>query len=167
MITEDEIIQQCSRNGVVLDTELLLVICVGLHSDNLLSSFKKTQTYDSQDYGILLSILNLAKHRYVSPQVLAELTNHADMIKQPARQAVFEIIRKLMSEYLELYLPMERLLSDRSFPRVGFTDTSILCISRDKLSVVFTSDFKLAGIGQSRGLPVINYRNIQGQGWFS
>ena len=152
--------------GVIFDTELLLVVCIGIKDQNSISRNKRTSSYDKTDFNNFINILRFAGKRFVSPQILGELTNFVDDLTEPLRSEVLTIVKELCNGQEEIYVEKEILLKNRYwFFKTGFSDTSLLQICKDEKCVLFSSDFKLTGLANKAGLTAINYRNLQGQRW--
>jgi hypothetical protein len=44
------IIQKYARSGILLDTNILLLLCIGLYDHELITTFKRTQLFVKEDY---------------------------------------------------------------------------------------------------------------------
>ena len=157
------LIAQCRDSGVLFDTELLLLICVGLYDKLKIAKFKKVNKYDIEDYDALMKVLSNTNKIFVSPQILAELSNHLDMIHE---ENVYYSSMELLKQELEIYIEKDILIQEEYFPKIGFTDMSLMKICEKKNCVLFTADFRLSKICQHRGFQVVNYNEIRGMRWF-
>src|SRR3990170_4320517 len=65
---------------IITDTAPLLLLLIGLYDKNAILEFKRLSEYDTDDYGLLLQYV--AKRKIiVTPQVLSEVSNFADQLK--------------------------------------------------------------------------------------
>ncbi len=158
---------KCKRNGLLFDTELLLVFCVGLYDTSMIGNFKKTQNYNKDDFTFLNNMIFNNRPVYVSPQILGELSNHSRMLPTKIHKNYYSSILEFLKEQLEIYVPKNDILDELYFPDVGFADSSIIKICLDKDCVLFTSDWELTGIVRNRGITAVNYNEIRNALWFN
>ena len=156
---------KCKRNGILLDTELLLVLTVGLLDPHRIPRFKKTQKYVIDDYQYLQRLASQFSPLYVSPQILAELSNHADMLGAYLVTQFYKNSFELLRSQFEVYVSKDDMLTELMLADFGFTDTSLykLCVAKN--CVLFTADRKLAGKMTSRGVAVVDYNVIKTKLW--
>lgn len=160
-------VKTVSRKGVFFDTEILLVLVLGIYDQKFMRTFSRTSSYELDDFQNFVGIFNSAKRRFVSPQVLAELTNYTDKIYEPVKTRFYDSMKKFLDKQIEQYIPKNKIMAESSwFIKTGFTDTSVLktCIQKD--CALVTTDATLTSIAQHANIPVFNYRNFQGQKWF-
>ena len=87
-------------DGIVVDTNLLLLLLVGLYDKSLIKDFKRTQKYDIDDFDRLRIVIYYCKNRiYTTPNILTEITNLTDSIN--ADGAFFEFIYKFVTQLME------------------------------------------------------------------
>lgn len=60
-------------NGILLDTNLLVLLMVGLVNRDRMASFKRTSHYTAADWDLLAGILERVPRRYVIPHALSEV----------------------------------------------------------------------------------------------
>ena len=61
--------------GYFLDSNLLILLVVGSESRDLIPRHRRLQHYPSEDYDILLDILQDADQLFVTPNTLTEASN--------------------------------------------------------------------------------------------
>ncbi|MFN3326862.1 MAG: hypothetical protein ACK5AZ_25495 [Bryobacteraceae bacterium] len=66
-------------NGVLVDTNLLVLLVVGSVDRERVSRFKRTSDYSSADWDLLTGILEQISQRYTVPHVLAEVSALTDL----------------------------------------------------------------------------------------
>ncbi|GEM_PF-3233923 len=158
---------KCKRNGVLLDTSLLLVVCIGIYDVNLVEKFKKTAAFTIDDFILLKNIISKYSPLYVSPHILAELSNLSKMLPSKNMIRYFNSIEELLKKQFEIYICKDEILKEVILPEIGFADTSIFKIGLKKDCVIFTTDWKLTSILRSRNLAVVNYNEIRTSLWFN
>jgi rRNA-processing protein FCF1 len=162
----EEIESRCRSNGILLDTSLLLVVSVGMLDEKMITRFKLTHTYSIDEFRLLFRLILSFKPCYVSPHILAELSNHAEKLGNDLLTDYYRKCLCLLKEQLEVYVPKDNLLSELNLPQLGFTDASILKICLEKDCVAFTADGPLTQFIRSRGLAVLNINEIRTALWF-
>ena len=163
----ENIIAECSRNGILLDTELLLLLSVGVFKSSLIEKSKITNKYSVNDFKMLANIAIQYKPLYVSPQVLAEFSNHSDRLGSSVIREFYKSIEKILKEQFEVYIPKDVIIEEDYLSALGFADVSMLKVCEEKGCVLFTADLQLEGICRAKGLNVVNFNHIIGTKWFS
>jgi hypothetical protein len=72
------LLHRYSGNGVVLDTNILLLHIVGALDPGLLIKIKRTSQFDSGDHALLINLISLLPKVIVTPGILAESCNLLD-----------------------------------------------------------------------------------------
>ena len=68
--------------NLILDTPILLLYLVGSYDINFISHFKRTHKYTKEDYKYIKQIIHRARKIYITPQIVAEVSNHSLEIDQ-------------------------------------------------------------------------------------
>jgi rRNA-processing protein FCF1 len=123
--------------------------------------------YSKQDFENLVRAVWDFSPKYVSPHVLAELSNLSNKLPAKDKPAYYETISPLLADQLEVLVPKEDIIDKGEFPKIGFADTSILNICAERGCVLFTADWALTQILRHKGLGVINYTEFMGLNWLS
>lgn len=90
--------------SVAVDSNLLLLLVVGLFRRQLVPQFKRTRAYTVEDFDLLQSVLLQYSELVVSASVLTEVSNLVSHLSPPAR----EHVRGLMLQLLEKGCSMKR-----------------------------------------------------------
>jgi len=69
------LLQNYGANGLVLDTNILLLHIVGSLDPNLLGKIKRTNQFERDDHKLLVNVLSLVPRVIVTPGILAESCN--------------------------------------------------------------------------------------------
>ena len=77
MDSEGLYLRICSQNGLLIDTNLLVLLLLGSHRPTLeyIRSCNRTSSYDLDDLQRVLLLSQKASKIIVTPQILAELAN--------------------------------------------------------------------------------------------
>ena len=147
--------------GVILDSNLLLLLVVGSHSPTLISSFKRTTRYTASDFHLLVEALALFSHLLTTAHILTEVSNLAGQLGEPAREEVMQHLVETISVLSELPMPAQEAAADPAFPRFGLTDIAILRQGSAGRYLVLTDDFRLSQYLAVRGVDVFNFNHLR------
>ncbi|MGD0517565.1 MAG: hypothetical protein ABSA26_08525 [Thermoguttaceae bacterium] len=71
-----QLIHQYSRQGIIVDTNVLLLFFVGKYEPLLIAKHKRTRQYSIEDFQILEKFLKLFQNRIITtPNILTEASN--------------------------------------------------------------------------------------------
>ncbi len=135
---------------IITDTSPLLLLLMGLYDKNAIEDFKRLSGYDSDDYEILLQFVARRKI-IVTPQVLSEVSNFADQLKNRFSEFIKEN-RPYLEKIDEKYITKTEILTSPEVVKFGFTDTSIILAAKENNALVLTDDFPLCNICKRNGL---------------
>jgi len=156
---------ESARKGVIVDTNLLVVYMVGLFDRKLVPAFSRTKGYSSEDFDVLARLMAQCRAVFVTPQVLAELSNLTPDSTDPRLVGYFETIIQVLWKTREEYVPKEQMLGSDLLPRIGFTDLSILQAAKKHGLLVLTDDLKAAKCLRDAGVDVLNMDAVRGGIW--
>lgn len=111
---------------LLLDTNLLVLLVVGLTDRELILKHKRTRTFEPADYDLLLEILASVDTVVVTPHVLAEASNLLAQIGEPTLSTLRATFAALVEVQEEIYVAARESVRQPAFPRLGLTDTAIL-----------------------------------------
>ena len=146
--------------GIVIDTNLLLLLLVGFYDKNLIKDFKRTLKYDIDDFERLVNIISYCKNQiYTTPNILTEITNLTDGINRDSK--FFEFIHKFMEQFNEITNPSHSIMTNnlKIFLKLGLADASIADISSERILTI-TDDLNLYHF-LSQSKPTINYNHLR------
>jgi hypothetical protein len=153
-----ELIGKYSSAGVLVDSNLLLLLCVGILDQTRVSQEKGVREYTSQDYEILREFLSKFARLVTTPNVVTELSNLSGRFRYDFRIVFRRFVREtLVSKLAEQYVPSARASTHFAFDRLGITDATIGVLAEEKILVV-TSDLDLSITLASRKLDHILFR---------
>jgi len=156
----EEAINTYKGKGLLIDTNLLLLLFVGLHSPKGIQRFKRTSQFAPEDFKRLVRVIRLFRHVVTTPSVLTEVSNLLGQLPEVLRLPNFQGFSLVIQDFQEHYLPSRELAQKPSFPRFGLTDAGIVEIANGRF-LVLTDDFRLAGYLARRGIDVINFNHLR------
>lgn len=152
--------------GIILDTNLLLLLLAGNCGEDVLSTFKpvKNHGFTLSDFQLLRQILLIFSRILVTPHILAEVSNHSEKLKGELHQRFIAAMRQFLSSADEHYHPAKDVSAREEFPRFGLTDSGISSLAAGEY-LVLTVDFPLAGFLNSNGIDAVNFNNLRPLAW--
>lgn len=160
---EEAFLRACSRKGLLIDTNLLILLLIGRHNINEISSCSRTRNYTSKDYLFIETVLASTKARIIlTPHSLAEIANLTfDKLfyGENLRQYFVHVVAAL-TEADERFIEKEILLAEDNLLKFGFTDMANALVARDGCAVL-TEDGELYGYMAGSGYPVMNLNMIR------
>ena len=85
-------------NPLFVDTNLLLVLVVGLLDPEQVEKFKRTRSYTREDYSLLSDFVSGYDGLLTTPNVLTEVSNLAGYLSEPLRKQAFATLAALTAE---------------------------------------------------------------------
>ena len=160
----ESLIDKYRTKGIAIDTEILLLLCVGLFDEGLITRFKRTSKYSVDEFKIAQWIIEQISPHLVTPHVLAEFSNLSNNLKE-RRNGYYSAIDSFLKNEIEIFYPKEDILDEHFFRNLGFADISLFKTCRDKGCVLFTADRPLTDILRGQNIDVINMVEIQSELW--
>ena len=84
----DRIIAKHRANGVIIDTNLFLLLVIGNYDTRRISTFKNTISYTVDDFGLVLRLIALFERRVTTPNILTEVDNLSRQIPEREHEGV-------------------------------------------------------------------------------
>lgn len=162
----DYYISNYGRNGIILDTNLLLLMLVGAYSPDYISDYKRTQKYTREDYEWICLILKYFAKVVITPQILAEVWNFAEKIPDYHLVEFIKSSVKALEIIEEIYIEKQVILSNTDeLQYVGVSDLSIIHAAKRGNYVIFTDDLRSYHCFMTNEVPSINLNHIRTSNW--
>jgi hypothetical protein len=134
--------QQDRANGILVDTNLLLLYIVGSIDIERIRSFKRTSIDDTDDFDIVLTLINLFDNKIVStPHILSQVSDLVGK-NDTFRSGLKQLISGFVSQ--EIFVKGSILVQSSGFASFGIADTAIIEMAKQSY-LVFTDDNSLYG----------------------
>jgi hypothetical protein len=149
---------------VILDSNLLLLLVVGLASRDYIKKHKRLSSFIDEDFTLLVNMLNQYSGIIVTPNTLTETSNLVGHAADPVRGNVYRVFHKLVDApgYEECFVATKEAIARTEFVRLGLTDATLLCLAAESYTLL-TADFDLYWAAVNCGLKSENfnhYRNL-------
>ncbi len=155
------LVEKYSIKGALVDTNLLLLLIVGLTNEESITRFKRTNKYTIDDYRMLQVLLKSFKTLWTTPNILTEVSNLAGNIEDWGKDQLFQILSKFILSHDEKYQPSKSVAGTYEFVRFGLTDSILLQVVTEGLLLI-TDDFPLAQYATKARIDVINFNHLRG-----
>lgn len=148
--------------AILIDSNLSVLLCVGLADTGLIRSHKRLGSYDETDFDILKEIVDGASELVICPNVASETFNLTRQIGGPARNQIAEVLRGVIEEAREVYVESRNAAQDPNYLRLGLTDVVLLCMLDAQESLILvTADHNLHVAAASRRLAAVNFNHLR------
>jgi len=149
----------------ILDTNLLLLLLVGVCDKNFLSQHSCTEKYTSEDYDLLVKVLRYFEAEIIiTPHVLAEFSDLSRRdIKEPRLNYYLSRVAEKLKSYREEHISLERLLNTKVhlLALYGFPDISLIEAAKKTSAVLITDDIGLGAYATSCLIPNVSFSAVQ------
>ena len=147
-----------ARKNVILDTNLLVLFVVGITDPKYIAIHKRLQEYHKDDFSLLSRLVLSYESLVLNPHVLAETSNLAGQIKEPAKSKIYGRLGELIETRHEAFIESKRGVRLKEYRDLGLTDAVLLCASRDE-HVIATVDGRLYSAALLWGYCAINFNH--------
>ena len=154
------LIQKYRDVGLLIDTNVLLLLCIGLTDLKLIGSHKKLNQFTTEDFHLLVAFTNQFSRITTTPNILTEVSNLAGLHGGPDRDRIFEFLAQYVTTLDEQYVGAASTVSVAAFTRLGLTDVGIGQAAQDRY-LVLTADLILISHLTSLGIDCINFNHLK------
>jgi rRNA-processing protein FCF1 len=158
-MTPEVLVAKYKTKGVLIDTNLLVLLTVGIYRRGRIATFKRTRQYTLDDFTLMLGLFNHFDRRLTSPNILTETDNLLRQLPESEHQATARIMAALVARLFEQYQMSTEAVQTASFARLGLTDCVTISLAHDVL--VMTDDLRLANELSRLGRDAININHIR------
>jgi|SRR5215213_2178505 len=151
-------------NPLFIDTNLLLLLVIGLLDPGQIEKFKRTRAYTREDYSLLSEFVSGYDGLLATPNILTEVSNLTGYLSEPLRSRGFATLAALVAELVEVHFPSIEVVHHPYYTVLGLADISVLLASRGRATVL-TDDFDLYARLSAEGVSVINFNHVRSGAW--
>ncbi len=156
-----QLIQRYSQQGLIIDTNILLLYFVGTLNRLHIAKHKRTRQYLPSDFDLLSNLLRLFQNRIVTtPNILTEVSNLLGDYTTLEQKRLWSIFTAGIKMLEEKYLPSNKLCQTPIFSKFGLTDSAIIDLVKDKY-LVLTDDAMLFQYLEKSRIDAINFTHLR------
>lgn len=153
--------------GIIIDSNLLILLLVGIYDRNYIPNFKRTRNFTYKDFDILIEFIHKFKHLFITPHILTEVSNLSKQVQEYRLKEYFKHFADILNKMQEISINKNDILNNKYIEILGVTDIGIMEASENNDILFLTEDIVLSNIAESKKLKVINFNYIKDYFWFS
>ena len=138
---------------ILIDTNALIVLLVGLIDIRLFETHKRTSIYDEADFQDLLSVIGSVDQLVVLPNIWTEVDNLLNNFRGAYKYQYIEQLTSIIKASSEKYMASTLATVNDHFIDLGLTDTLILEHAKN-CKLLVTSDSRLSDFAVAYGISV-------------
>ena len=143
--------------NIVLDTNIFLLLIIGLIDKEKISSNKRTSIYTNEDFNMLVNMIGDFNKILTCPNVWTEIDNLCNRIQGKDQWTYLETIKNIMDKSVEEYHKSRSVVNEYTFQNLGLTDSVLLLLARDS-SLLISGDSSLCDYAKSRSIDVFDFK---------
>src|ERR1035437_10133139 len=163
MLDAKGLIEKHRAKGVLVDTNLLVLLLVGTVNRQRIRNFKRTGDFTPADYDLLVHLIDWFGRLIATPHVLSQVSDLTDLSGKEL-VAIRERFNVLVENIAESYDTSRTLVADPLFKRLGLADAAIATVCSRGI-LVLTADVQLQIALQERDIDALNFNHIRPLGW--
>jgi rRNA-processing protein FCF1 len=142
---------------VIIDTNSLILLILGLIDPTLINKHKRTSIYDEKDFHALLTVIKNLDNVVVLPNIWTEVDNLLNSFKGKYKTLYVESITQTIKTTTEKYIESKTIENKFEFYDLGLTDTLILEFSKE-CEMLITSDSELSDYAVANDIKVFDLK---------
>lgn len=157
----DDLINKYRNRGLLIDTNLLLLLIIGIFDKQFIGNYSRLNKYDDEDFEILKVFVGEFNKLIITPHILTELSNLSFFIKEPKLSEYIQILVKTLKAFHEETLNKDAILNLNLLPKLGVTDSTFIEVAKTKKYLLITDDFDAYINSQLLKIDAINFNHIR------
>ncbi|MEZ0543117.1 hypothetical protein [Fibrella arboris] len=147
--------------GLLIDTNLLVLLTIGTLSVDEISEDKRTRQYTVDDFYLLLRIIDNCQSVVLTPNILTEASNLLEGVSYKGIDAL-SVLKGVAERSEEQYMNSLSIMQAHAkiYTKFGLSDAVIYAMAQEDFAVV-TQDLKLYSYLEGMGLNVLNFNNFR------
>jgi predicted nuclease of predicted toxin-antitoxin system len=147
---------------VLIDTNLLMLLAVGIHNKGYVATHKRTSMFTGDDFEVLAILIDGATI-VLTPHILTEASNLLWQCAEPHKSSIRQVLADIASSCEELFLASSEVVRCTEFRKLGLTDAAVLALADDAV-LLLTQDLDLYLAAQCRGIKAENFTHFRDLG---
>ncbi len=145
---------------LTIDTNLLVLLIVGLTSTAFIERHKRTRIYTKEDFELLSEMLSGVSSLVVTPHVLSETSNLLRQYSEPGKSLISAVMQRLIDTSIETFVPSSVAASRAEYFRLGLTDAAMIELQSSGIALL-TDDLDLYVASVTAGFEAINFSHAR------
>ena len=146
---------------VLMDSDPFFLLLIGHYDANLIGKAKRLKHYRPIHFDIMSQFI-AGRKIYITSGVLAEVSNLSEFaVKSKKLKEFFKNIISQLQRIGERVISKDIIINNPAFPRLGYTDSSLLESAKDGDIELLTADHHLYSRCRKLGLKVTHMKSIE------
>jgi len=160
------LINKYCHKGILLDSNLLVLLYVGRVAPELVTEFKRTrnQGFTNLEFSLLETIVSRFERVITTPHILTETSNFVCQLNGESREKALQLVTASVPSFKERRPEAKNLVKTRAFHDFGLTDSAVLDLPPKKY-LVLSVDVALVVALQKKGVDAINFTYFRQYAW--
>jgi hypothetical protein len=163
MLDARALIDKHRSKGVLVDTNLLVLLLIGSVDKRRILASKRTQSFTIEDFDLLSGLIDWFGKVVTTPHVLSQVSDLTDLPGKDL-QTIRNLFNSLLDHMEESYDASSILVTHDFFSRFGLADSAIATVCTRGI-LVLTTDLKLQLALQQVGADALNFNHVRELGW--
>ena len=157
----DHWINQYRSGGILIDTNLLIVLIIGTIDPDLVNKFDRTDSrYTTEDFELLTIIVKEFRTLIVTPHILTEVSNLVGNLYGARLEEFFAAFTLYVTTAEEHYIPSQTLCEWPLCSKYGLADSAMGAIAKGKY-LVLTDDFPAFQHLLQTSVDAVNFNHVR------
>ncbi len=146
--------------SALIDTNLLLLLVVGMTNKKYISKHKRTKMFTERCYDEFLELLENFDSLWITSHCLAETSNLLKHTGKHQAQELLSTLSGICLKHSEPHIIRDDIFNSKHYLRLGVADTGFVLKSKE-VTHSFTVDHDLYGAISALGREITNFTHIQ------
>ena len=161
----EQLLIEYRTEGVIVDTNLLLLYVVGAQNRERIRRFSRTDTFTEDDFDLLDRLFGYVETTITTPSILTEVSNLLGQLPKQPRRDCMALFRVLIRELDENYRAAEEICDHPYFAQFRLTDAGIADLAADT-HLIITDDLPLYHrLANDDQQAAINFNHLRTANW--
>ena len=155
----ERLISKHGSSGLLVDTNLLLLLIIGNYRVDRIRTFKRTMKYERRDYNLLRLVMKRFRSVFTTPNIMTETDNLGRQLESREHAAFSLEFSKFARVAVEISQASASIVGNRDYPRLGLADAvSTVAV---KSCLLLSDDLTLCLAVQHNRLDAINFNHLR------
>lgn len=155
----EDFVKKHRQNGLLIDTNLLLLLIVGLYDRRRIERFKRTSVYTESDFQRIGWLQAQFQKLWTTPNILTEVDNLGRQLPMNEWNGFSHALRTLCLRMYEESVASTVAMANKSFSRLGLSDNVTLSLGGSFLLI--SDDLALCNEAGRLGFDALNFNHIR------
>lgn len=147
-------------SSLLIDTNLLLLLLVGLTNKEYISSHKRTKNFSVKDFDLLIYLMEQFSEIWTTSHCMAEVSNLLRQTNDGQAEELMWTFQVFSSKIKESHICKQVVFSTHHYLRLGITDAGLIKKAK-RVSCSLTTDLDLYLAISKSGHNVKNFNHLR------